>query len=221
MPKLRDRATARAIPLSSRRKPLTTASAALAVDATVTTRAAKDAAVNDACSQSGPDAGLLALLVALERQNNLIEAIEEEGRQLPKGITRASRDQIRRLERALDRHAKTLDRIIATAACTPVGLRVKAKALELATFGTVSSDDSGTLEEIAQYGRGWARLAWSLAFDVLVWTKHLGTSTPAADAPRWEGKKPRVPAVPTGRAVVRGQEWTRANRASAEKARPR
>ena len=107
-------------------------------------RRRRDASLSDTCSQSNPDAGLLALLVALERQNDLIAAIEEEGRQLPKGITHASRDQERRLERAMDRHAETVDRIIATPASTLAGLRAKAKALELATFDTVFSDDSGT-----------------------------------------------------------------------------
>jgi len=146
MPKPRDRGAVRAIPTSPRHEPPTSASAALAVGAAVTSRAANDASLNDACSQTGPDAGLLALLVVLERQNNLIVAIEEEGCQLPKGITQDSRDQERRLKRAMDRHAKTLERIIATPASTPAGLRVKAKALALADFGAGFSDDDRTLE---------------------------------------------------------------------------
>jgi len=144
MPKPRDRGAARAMPPPSRCEPPTSASVALAVGAAITSPAAKDASLSDTCSQSNPDAGLLALLVALERQNDLIAAIEEEGRQLPKGITHASRDQERRLERAMDRHAETVDRIIATPASTLAGLRAKAKALELATFDTVFSDDGGT-----------------------------------------------------------------------------
>ena len=175
MPKPHDCGAVRAISESPRHEPPTSASAALAVGAAVTSQAAKDASLNDACSQPGPDEGLLALLVVLERQNNHILAIEEEGHQLPKGITKASCDQERRLRRALDRHAETLERIIATPASTPAGLRVKAKALALATFDTAFSDDGGPLEHIAPSGDGWDRLACSLAGDVLGWTKHLRT----------------------------------------------
>jgi len=175
MPKPRDRGAARATPPSSRRKPLTNASAARALGTAVTSKEVNDAALNDECSQTGPDAELLVLLVALEQRNNAIAAIEEEGRMLPEGITDAGRDQERRLQHALDRHAETLDRIITTPASTPAGLRVKAKALELATFGDLLSDDGGTLEVIAQDGGGCDRLALSLARDVLVWTTHLKT----------------------------------------------
>jgi len=117
----------------------------------------------------------VVLLVALEQQNNVIAAIEEEGRQLPQGITDADHDQVRRLEHALDRHAEMLECIITTPASTPAGLRVKAKALGLATFGDAISDDGATLEVIAQEGGACDRLALSLARDVLAWTTHLET----------------------------------------------
>jgi len=191
MPKPRDRGSARTIPPSSCGKPPSNASAALAFGAAVTPKAANDASPNDADSRSAPDAQLLALLAVLERQNNHIAAILEEGRQLPKGITAASRYQECRLEHALDHHAETLDRIIATPASTPAGLRVKAKALCLASFG---SDDGGAVDEIDLEGRGCDRLARSLVDDVLVLTTHLES---------------RV-----ARRLVGGGEWTRVNRAA-------
>jgi mRNA-degrading endonuclease toxin of MazEF toxin-antitoxin module len=175
MPKGRDRGAARAIPPSSRRKPLTSASTTLTVVAAVTSQAAKGPSLNDASRHSSPDAELPTLLVALKQQNDLIAAIEEEGRQLPEGITDASRDQERRLHHALDRRAETLDCIITTPASTPAGLRVKAKALRLATLGYVSSNEGRTLAQSAQYGDRWNDLALSLAHDVLAWTRHRGT----------------------------------------------
>jgi hypothetical protein len=140
------------------------------VGAAVASQAAKNPVPNDATSQSGPDTGLPALLVALKRHNDLVAAIEEQGHHLPEGITDASRDQERRLRQALGRHAETLNRIIMTPASTPAGMRVKAQAMGLAAFGHRSSDEGGTLEETAQYGVGWDRLARSLARDVLAWT---------------------------------------------------
>lgn len=170
MPKPRDRGAVRAIPSLSRRKPPTSARAVLAEGAAVASQAAKIPSLKDASSQSGPDTGLPALLVALKRQNDHIAAIEEQGHHLPEGITDASRDQERRLRQALDRHTETLNRIIMTPASTPTGMRVKAQAMGLAAFGHVSSDEDGMLEETAQYGIGWDRLARSLARDVLAWT---------------------------------------------------
>jgi len=193
MPKPRDRGAARTISTSSCGKAPSSTNAALAFGAAVGPQAAKDASLDDASWQSAPDARLLALLTTLERQNNHIDAILEEGRRLPKGITAASRDQERRLAQALDHHAGTLDRIIATPASTPAGLRVKAQALCLASFG---SDDGEAVDEIDLDGRGCGPLALSLIEDVLVLTTHLESGV--------------------ARRLVGGGEWTQVNRAGTE-----
>lgn len=169
MPKARERGAARAIPRSSRRKPSSSASAAPAEGAAVAAPAANGVPLNDGLSRSSPDAGLRMLLVTLKQQNDIIAAIEDERHHLPQGITDASRDQERRLQQALDRCRKTLDRIITTPAATPAGLRVKAEAIRLATRGSAFSHGRGPLEEIAEHGGAWDRLALSLACDVLAW----------------------------------------------------
>jgi len=87
MPKPRDRGAARATPESSCHKPLTGTRGALALSAAVISRVAKSASLNDAMSQSGPDAELLALLVTLCEQHEIIAAIATEKHQLPAGIT--------------------------------------------------------------------------------------------------------------------------------------
>lgn len=169
MPKGRVCGAARAKPGSFRCKPLNATRAARMAGAAVTPLAAKGASLNDAVSQPGPDAELLALLVTLKQQNDLLAAIEEEARRLPRGITLASRDQERRLKQVLDRRTETLDGVIKTRACTPAGMRVKAEALRLVTLEYTISQDGELVDDIAQYGRPWERLALSLARDVLAW----------------------------------------------------
>jgi hypothetical protein len=169
MRKARERGAACPIPQSSRRKPPSSTSAAPGVGAAVSSPAGKGAALIDASSRSSPDAGLRALLVTLKQQNDIIAAIEEEGHHLPDGITDASRDQERWLEQALEPRRETLGRIITTVAATPAGLRVKAEALRLVALAYAFSEEDETLEEIAEYGGAWARLALSLARDVLAW----------------------------------------------------
>ena len=168
MPKPRDRAAARATPESSCRKPQTDTRGALALSAAVTSRGAKSAALNEAMSESGPDADLLALLVTLNQQHEIIADIEAEKHHLPAGITDASRDQERRLEHAMDRRTETLHCVIAAQASTPDGLRGKAGALCLVALGCAVSHEGEALEEIAYYGDAW-NLALSLACDVLTW----------------------------------------------------
>jgi hypothetical protein len=139
------------------------------VGAAVVCQAAKGASLDGTISRTRPDAELLALLVTLKRQDDIIVAIEAEERHLPEGITDVSRDRERRLEQALDRRAGTLERIIATPAASPAGLRVKAEALGLLALGYACSHHGETLEEIARYGGVPDRLALSLARDVLAW----------------------------------------------------
>jgi len=187
MPKPRDRDAARARPEISCRKPLTDARGALPRSAAVTSREAKGASLNDATSQADPDAQLLALQVTLNQQHAIVAAIEEEGRQLPKRITHASRDHERRLEQALDRRAEILDRVVAARASTPDGLRVKAEVFVLVALRCVWSRESKALEEVARYGDARDHLALSLASDVLTWSIGAGArpsiSTPGRGEP--------------------------------------
>jgi len=180
MPKPRDRDAARAIPEISCRKPLTGARGAPPRSAAVTSRAAKGASLNDVMSPSDPDANLLALKATLNRQHEIIAAIEEEGRQLPKRITDASRDQERRLEQALDRRTETLNCVVAARASTPDGLRVKAEALVLVALRYKWSQEGKALEEVARYGGTRDHLALSLACDVLTWSIGAGARPPIA-----------------------------------------
>lgn len=169
MPKARDPGAARATPESSRRTSRTGTNAAPRVGAAVRCEVTKGASLDGATSRTRPDAELLALLVTLKRQDDMIAAIEEEEHRLPEGITDVSQDRERRLEQALDRRAETLERIIATPAATPAGLRVKAEALGSLALGYAYSYQGETLDEIAQYGGVPDRLALSLARDVLAW----------------------------------------------------
>jgi hypothetical protein len=166
MPKARERGAVRATADSSRR---TNTRAAPGVGMAVTWRAANGASLEGAMSRTRPDAELLALLVTLKQQDDIIAAIEDEEHHLPEGITDVSRDRERRLEQALDRRAETLECIIATPAASPAGLRVKAEALGLLALGCAYSYQGDTLEEIARYGGVPDRLALSLARDVLAW----------------------------------------------------
>jgi len=176
MPKPRDRGAARARPEFSCRKRLTGTRSAPAL----TSGAAKGASLNDTMSQSGPDAELLALLVTLNQQHDIVSAIEAEKHHLPAGITDASRDQERRLEQALDRRTETLDCVIAAQASTPDGLRGKAGALCLVALGCAYSQEGQALEEIAYYGGAW-NLALSLACDVLTWSIGAGARSPISN----------------------------------------
>jgi hypothetical protein len=161
-----DRGAARATLESSRSTRLTGTRAAGAERAAVTSRAA----LNDVMARASRDAELLALLVALRQQHDIIANIEAEGHHLPAGITDVSRDQERRLEQALDRCSETLDCVIATQAATPDGLRVKAEALGLVASGYAFPQEAETLEELAELGSVWHRLALSLACDMLAWS---------------------------------------------------
>jgi len=180
MPKPRDRGAERATPESSCRKPLSGARGALGRSVAVAAQAAKSASLYDAMSQSGPDAELLALLVTLNQQHEIIAAIEAEKHQLPAGITHASRDQERRLDQALDSRTETLDCVIAARAATPDGLCGKAAALCLVALGCAYSREGEALKEIAYYGGAW-NLALSLACDVLTWSIGAGARSPISN----------------------------------------
>ncbi len=170
MPNARDRGAARAAANPSHPKPPvdTTTAPAMAAAAVCQT---KGAWKSDGISRTSPDAELLALLGTLKRQGDFIAALEEEGRLLPEGITDASKDQERRMGKAVVLRAKILDSIAATRAATAGGLRAKAEAVALMVVADAFSDEGETLEEIVQsrYKDGRQRLALSLARDVLAW----------------------------------------------------
>jgi len=122
----------------------------------------------------------LALRVTVNRQHEIITTIEEEGRQLPKRVTDASRDQERRLEQALDRCAEPLDCVVAARASTPDGLRVKAEAFVLVALRYAWSQEGKALEDVARHGGARDHLAMSLACDVLTWRIGAGARPPIA-----------------------------------------
>lgn len=125
------------------------------------------AALEPADPGAPDDAELVALLAQLHQDHAKIAAIEAEGDHLPDGITDASRDQERRLEDALDQREETWNRIIATPARTPAGMRAKAEALGMVVQFYAYAHEGDTLEEIATSGDARNRMALSLARDVL------------------------------------------------------
>ena len=155
----RDTGRTRAIPQPSRRFMLTGSAAALIAGAAIATEAHG--------APAGADAELIRLLDTLKRQDATIAAIEAEGRAITGGISAASRGQERRLDKAADERAETIDTIIATPATTPAGMRAKAEAVGLVVLAYAYLDDGDTLETIAKQGDTPDRIALSLARDVL------------------------------------------------------
>lgn len=118
-------------------------------------------------SDANPDAKLLAHCRAALRQNAIVQAIVDEGRLLPPGITPASRDQEVWLEDAMDIESDLFEEVIETPAVTPEGRRAKADCLRIAFIRCVCDGRRPTIDTIDDDGEWHERLAWSLARDVL------------------------------------------------------